>query len=95
MSIDAYVKRECLSEEERNELGFPKDYEDGPSIIPFGISRKHYPEEAEYLKKYFKALIDVFPDTYGTTLSGETLDIYKKEAESFLNKDFTKTPEYK
>lgn len=88
-AIDAYIERDCLSQEEREALGFPKDYEDGPSVIPFGISRKHYAEETAYLKKYFKALIEVFPVTYGTNLSGETLDTYKKEVEAFLNKDFS------
>ena len=93
-AIDAYIEGDCLSQEEQYVLGFPKDHEDGPCVIPFGLSRKHYTEEVEYLKKYFRALKEVFPDTYGTTLLGETLTTYRKEVESFLKKDFTKTLEY-
>jgi len=88
-AIDAYVARSCLSQEEKDTLGFPKDYEGGPCVIPFGISRSHYAEEAKYLKKYFNALKESFPDTYGTTLSGESLEKYKHEVEAFLVKDFS------
>lgn len=87
-AIDAYMAKDCLTGTEAINLGFPRNFEDGPAIIPFGISKKHYREEAEYLKKYFKVLIESFPDTWGAAIIGENLEKYKDEVKRFLEKDF-------
>jgi len=88
-AIEAYIQHTCLTDAEKEQLGFPKEEDGyGPMVIPFGISKEHYREEAQYLKKYFKALMDTFPDTYGTDFKGDVLEKYKKDVENFLNKDF-------
>ena len=89
-SVVGIYKRKTVSKIKSLPIwGFQENTTKVRQLFLLAFPREHYPEKAKYLKKYFRSLIDRFPDTYVINFSpGEVLGKYKTEAEAFLDKDF-------